>query len=243
MNAFLGLGLCLLSIAVIGIFLGLWTYRDASNRGLNAGLWTAIVILGSNGIGLLIYFLIARKQNNVKCSNCDSNISSSSKYCMNCGASVVNAKEIEKKPTKGFIIGFIVSFIIAIMCFVWTIFSVISNEDLGFEDFEIKSGMSLFLLETNTKSKWNISYYKSTSKFSRNINKEDNSPSTLFIEAKSEEGDLGLKLEQGSKEDIIDIKDTKGIREIDLGDFNNGKIKLTLINEGCKGVEFKAYWE
>lgn len=238
MNTFLVLGLCLLSIVVMGMFLGLWTYRDASNRGLNAALWTAIVILGPNGIGLLIYFLVARKQNNVKCSNCDSNISNSSKYCINCGTLVSNAKEIEKRPTKHFLIGFIVSFIIAAMCFGWTIFSVINNED-----FEIKSGMSLFLLETNTKSKWNISYYKSTSKFSRNINKEDNTPSTLFVEAKSDEGDLGLKLEQGSKEEILDIKDTNGIKEIDLSDFNNGKIKLTLINQDCKGVEFKAYWD
>lgn len=243
MNTFLGLGLCLLSIVVMGIFLGLWTYRDASNRCLNAALWTAIVILGPNGIGLLIYFLVARKQNNVKCSHCDSNILSSSKYCINCGTLVSNAKVIEKRPTKHFLIGFIVSFIIAAMCFVWTIFSAISNEDLGSGDFEIKSGMSLFLLETNTKNKWNISYYKSTSKFSRNINKEDNTPSTLFIEAKSKKGNLGLKLEQGSKEDIIDIKDTKGIKEINLSDFNNGKIKLTLINQDCKGVEFKSYWE
>lgn len=239
MNTFLGLGLCLLSIAVMGMFLGLWTYRDASNKGLNAGLWTAIVILGPNGIGLLIYFLVARKQNLVKCSNCNSNISSSSKYCTNCGTLVSNVKEIEKRPTKHFLIGFIVSFIIAAMCFVWTIFTVISNEE---SDFEIKSGMSLFLLETNTKSKWNISYYKSTSNFSRNINKEDNSPSTLFIEAKSDKGNLGLKISQGSKEDIIYIKDTNGVKEIDLSNFDSGKIKLTLINEGCNGVEFKAYW-
>lgn len=133
------------------------------------------------------------------------------------------------------IIGCIISFVIGTLCFGGLI---ITSEAL-----EFKSGTSLFLTEFNTKNKWSISYYKSTSEFSKIIKKENNTPSTLYVDAESEVGNLGLKLIQGNKEEIIDIKDTKGVMEIDLSKFENGEINLLLINKKYENVSFEAHWE
>lgn len=46
--------------ALIAI-LAVWTYKDAKSRGLNAAFWTAIVTLGQNLTGFIIYHLVARK--------------------------------------------------------------------------------------------------------------------------------------------------------------------------------------
>ena len=50
----------LVAIAAIAlmILLGVWTYRDAQNKGMNGILWTAVVILVPSCIGLIIYVIV-----------------------------------------------------------------------------------------------------------------------------------------------------------------------------------------
>ncbi|MEG1410865.1 MAG: hypothetical protein RSD36_13590 [Terrisporobacter sp.] len=234
MNDFTWILICFILIIIAWIFLWVWTYKDATNKGLNAKLWTLIVILGPSGIGLLIYFLVGRKQSFIKCSSCLKSIPIDSKYCNKCGNSVTKIKMIEKRPTKYLIIGFIISFVLSISCFIG--FAINS------ENLEFNSGQSLFLIEINTKSKWNISYYTSTSKFSRSMDKKENTPSTMNIEASCDEGQLYIKLTQNDIEEVIDISDTNGLKKIDLSQFKNGEIKLELIDRNCKGVGLEAYW-
>ena len=226
---------CFLLIGIAWIFLWRWTYKDATNRGLNAKLWTLIVAFAPSGIGLLIYFLVARKQSFIKCVNCSNSIPDDSRYCNKCGNTVTEIKIIEKRPTKHLIIGFIISFLLAIALFVGF---VINNED-----FEFKSGYSIFLVEVNTNSKWNISYYKSSAKFSRTIDKKDNQPSVINIDASCDEGQLYLKLTQNDVEELVDITNTNGTLKINLSKFKNGEIKLKLIDKDCKGVGLEANWE
>lgn len=235
MNDFIWILTSFILVGIAWIFLGIWTYKDATNKGLNAKLWTLIVAFGPSGIGLLIYFLVGRKQSFIKCVNCSNSIPSDSKYCNKCGNVVTEIKKIEKKPTKNLMIGFIISFVLAIGCFIGF---VINNEDI-----EFKSGYSIFLVEVNTKTKWNISYYKSSAKFSRTIDKKENNPSAINIDATCDEGELYLKLTQNNEEEVIDISNTNGLMKVDLSKFNNGEIKLELIDKNCKGVGVEAYWE
>lgn len=235
MNDFMWILTCFILVGIAWIFLGTWTYKDAKNKGLNAKLWTLIVMFGPSGIGLLIYFLVGRKESFIKCVNCSNSIPSNSKYCNKCGNAVTEIKTVEKRPTKHLIIGFIVSFILSISCFI--VFAI--NND----DIEFKSGYSIFLVEVNTKNKWDISYYKSNSKFSRTIDKEENNPSVINIDASYEEGKLYLKLSQNDIEELVDISNTKGNIKIDLSKFKNNEIKLELIDENCKGVGLESYWD
>ena len=39
----------------------IWVYRDAKSRGLSAGLWALVALLGQAPVGLLVYLLIGRK--------------------------------------------------------------------------------------------------------------------------------------------------------------------------------------
>lgn len=239
MNDLIWILVCFGLIIISWIFLGMWTYRDASNRGLNVKLWTIIVLLGPNGIGLLLYFLVGRKQSFTKCSCCSNSIPCGSKFCNACGTVVseIKIEELEtseKRSTKHLFIGFAASFLLAITCFIGGFFL---NENI-----EIMGGSSLFLVEVNTKKKWNISYYKSTAKFSKTIEKQEN-PMTVYVDASCDEGQLYLKVTQEEKEELVDISNTAGFISIDLTSYENGDIKLEVLDEKCKGVGFEAYWE
>ncbi|GAA0715778.1 hypothetical protein GCM10008904_32980 [Paraclostridium ghonii] len=220
------------------IFLGLWTYRDAKNRGLNAKLWTLIVLLVPNLIGLLIYFLVGRKSTMIKCLNCCNDTPKSSKYCMNCGDLISINKVDNTKSTSKFMVGFVVCFIVSIMAWMGIFITLIKSEGL-----EVKEGVSIFLLETNSKNDWEISYYKSSDKFTKNIDLKESSPSNLNVNASCEQGNLYLTLEQGDKKEVFDISNTEGAKNIDLRKFNDGKLDLKLIDENCRKVKFKANWE
>ena len=81
-----GVAFLLLIGAMAG--LGIWTYRDAKSRGLDAGMWTTIVVLAPNLIGLLLYFFIGRKQQKIVCPSCKSGTEQGKPHCSNCGASI-----------------------------------------------------------------------------------------------------------------------------------------------------------
>lgn len=239
MNIFIFLGLFLVCMILTIIFLGLWVYRDAKNRGLNAAMWTAIVILVPNLIGLIIYFLIGRKQVIIKCNKCSADIPESSKYCCNCGSEVTKLENINERSTKGFLIGFIAFFIAMFIGIIGFGISIFMNE--GFD--EMSSGVSIGLIESNIGDKWKVSYISSTEEFHRNIKIKDNNPKTLYIESECGEGKLYLTIAQNSTEEKIDITEGSNTREIDLSNFKEGTVKLKLVGEGAKHVKFRAYWK
>lgn len=223
-------------------FLGIWTYRDAKNRGLDAGMWTAIVVLVPNLIGLIIYFLVGRNEEMVECNSCNRKVQKSSKYCMNCGnemkmSTEYNMEKVER-PTKGLMIGFIVFFIAMILTFAVFAFMVFKDGDL-----ESNSGISIGLMETNIGDKWNVSYISSNKVFYHTITIKDNNPKTLYIETECGEGELSLRLEQDKIEKTMDLSESTGVYEFDLSLFNDGKVKLYLSGNDAKNVKFKAYWE
>lgn len=75
----------LLSFAAVA-FLGVWTYRDAKARGLNAALWVLVVLLVPSLIGLIIYLVVGRNQSVALCANCGGGLSANDQFCPKCGA-------------------------------------------------------------------------------------------------------------------------------------------------------------
>lgn len=218
-------------------FLGMWTYRDAKNRGLNPAGWTAIVILMPNLIGLLFYFLVGRKQGIGNCKKCDAKIPMNSKFCLNCGE---ETSLVEKtiKPTRKFMTGFIVSIVIMFIAFVSFIITVIFQQEII-----SKPEISIASMESNIGSKWKVSYYLSTEEYTRSIKIGENGPSKMYLESNSDEGSVYLKLVQGEIEEVIDVTNVPEGTEVDLSKFKEGKIKLNLSNESAKGVKFRAEWK
>lgn len=104
----------LVSIAAIAltILLGVWTYRDAQNKGMNGILWTAVVILVPSCIGLIIYLIVRMDNNKVTCSNCNIAVNGKEKFCSNCGMELIPVVEVSqneatfKKSQRNILIGF-----------------------------------------------------------------------------------------------------------------------------------------
>jgi hypothetical protein len=55
-----GLGLCLtviLGLIVFSVIIAIWVYRDATDRGMNGGLWVVVLLVGGL-MGLIVYLLV-----------------------------------------------------------------------------------------------------------------------------------------------------------------------------------------
>lgn len=61
-----------------------YVYADAKRRGMNALLWTLLVILIPKAIGFIAYFLL-RKPLLIPCPNCGTEVGSDFPYCPKCG--------------------------------------------------------------------------------------------------------------------------------------------------------------
>lgn len=79
-------------ILLMAIFLAAWlfmlgyVYRDAKRRGMNAGLWTLLVLILSPAyllIGLIIYLLV-REPLPFTCPQCAASVSARFNFCPNC---------------------------------------------------------------------------------------------------------------------------------------------------------------
>lgn len=66
--------------------IGVFVYRDAASRGLNAWMWVTIVVFVPNLLGLIIY-LIMRGNHTKACLNCGKPVSPEFNNCPFCGSS------------------------------------------------------------------------------------------------------------------------------------------------------------
>ncbi len=74
-----------LVVSVMLFMLG-YVYRDAKRRGMNAALWTLLVLILSGGyflIGLIIYLLV-REPLPYTCPQCGSTVNARYNFCPNC---------------------------------------------------------------------------------------------------------------------------------------------------------------
>ena len=84
-NLFITIPLLAIILAV-PILIGVYVYRDAKKRNMNAALWTLIAILAPSLIGLIIYLLVRGNYSNLKCPRCDTTITEQYAVCPKCGA-------------------------------------------------------------------------------------------------------------------------------------------------------------
>jgi len=73
------------SFALLAMMLG-YVYRDAKRRGMNAGLWTLLVLILSPAyflIGLIIYLLV-REPLPYNCPQCSTTVTARFNFCPNC---------------------------------------------------------------------------------------------------------------------------------------------------------------
>jgi uncharacterized membrane protein YhaH (DUF805 family) len=82
-----------LALLALWIFVCVWVYRDAQERGMNGLLWALLVLIG-HVIGLIIYLIVrseraARPQAQAacceKCPSCGTEVRAGYTFCPHCG--------------------------------------------------------------------------------------------------------------------------------------------------------------
>ncbi len=71
-------------IFAIPILIGVYVYRDANKRGMNAVLWTLIALFTPSLLGLIIYLLVRSNYSDLTCPNCNAPVEESYVVCPNC---------------------------------------------------------------------------------------------------------------------------------------------------------------
>ena len=74
----------------IPVTVGIYVYRDANRRKMNAALWTLISVLAPGFIGLIIYLIIRSNYSAQQCPQCGANVSENFSVCPSCGYSLKN---------------------------------------------------------------------------------------------------------------------------------------------------------
>jgi|GEM_PF-300341 len=75
-----------LLVAVIPVAIGLYVFKDAKKRGMNAALWTLLSVLAPGFIGLIIYLIVRGEHPDMQCPACAKPVSADFAVCPYCGA-------------------------------------------------------------------------------------------------------------------------------------------------------------
>lgn len=78
--------LLVLLVAAIPVIMGIYIYKDAKKRGMNAALWTLIGVLAPGFIGLIIYLIVRGEHSDLQCNSCGKPVSTAFSVCPYCGA-------------------------------------------------------------------------------------------------------------------------------------------------------------
>lgn len=232
--------LSVLAVILTGtILLGLWTYKDAKARGLNGGLWVAVVLLTPNFIGLLLYFLIGRR-NNAICSSCNKMIQTGSMYCPHCGQQQNQEPKIigqRKSSNKGLLIGFIICIVTLTLLFAGAIFYSIYSEGFAFNN-----SIAIGMINNSFGDKWNVSFRSFSGTLNSSVSIKDGNPKALEIETSLEEGNLILHIYQGNTNLSIPIKIGDDNFQQDLSQFKEGRVNLKLEGSKAKRGKIRIRW-
>ena len=66
--------------------IGIYVYRDAKRRGMNAVLWTLIALLAPSLVGFIIYLIVRGSYSDMECPNCQTPVKEEYVRCPKCGA-------------------------------------------------------------------------------------------------------------------------------------------------------------
>lgn len=73
-------------IVGLPVMIGVYVYRDAKRRNMNAVLWTLIAIVAPSLIGFIIYLCVRGSYDDLRCARCNAAVSQQYIVCPSCGA-------------------------------------------------------------------------------------------------------------------------------------------------------------
>lgn len=72
-------------IIVVPFIVGVYVYRDARQRGMNAVLWALVAAVAPTLIGLIVYLLVRGNYSDLRCPKCDTPVKEQFVICPKCG--------------------------------------------------------------------------------------------------------------------------------------------------------------
>lgn len=245
------------------VFMAIWVYKDAKKRGLNPWLWVLIVILLNQAfIGFIIYMIVARNEEKIRCENCGTKVSVSSKFCNNCGAAIKRVYDnISEKSSKkkNIIFATIVCIVAAvILSVVLTLIVIIpqkmfnNNTSVEFSGAVFQNidagplsgdtGYDILFVGNGTDTTWQFKSYKSYGQKERTYYIKDPKTDKLYLNYTQDSGEGKMYIEQGEIMEEINLTNAEnydfGPMSIDLSKFKAGDISVYLVLD-AKKVKFK----
>jgi hypothetical protein len=194
------------------VALGLWTYADAKIRTDKPGIWTLIVLLVPNLMGLIIYLLVGRNK-------------------------MEEMEQAEKKARrlKKVLIALAICFALATGLVIGA-FVFIDSQKLP-----TMSGVSIGTVETYWDRQWSISFKTSGEEFSKTVNMSDDDLAAFSVTGNCESGKLYLRISQGETMKDIDVSDSFS-GAVDLSGFRAGLVELTIHNDEARNGSISISW-
>ncbi len=78
--------LVMAALLVVPIMIGVYVYKDATRRGMNALMWTLVAVFAPSLIGLIIYLVVRENYSDLACPRCNTKITEQYVVCPGCGA-------------------------------------------------------------------------------------------------------------------------------------------------------------
>lgn len=232
------MGLALAAVALIA----LWVYRDAKSRGLEAGVWTLVVILVPSLMGLLLYLLVGRRESRRACPACGAMVPAGSTFCGRCGVELpqgegsCRAKPVGKGPLVAAIAGIALVMILGVGVVV-----ALATAD----GFDWTPTVSTLYVENSWGDQWSVKWHYTNRGAHSSLTIGADGPEALSFKGSCGEGPLTLRVYQGEVERSFDLSGGREVRgDLDLSVFRPGKVYLELDNGGGEGkrVDFRAEW-
>lgn len=229
-------GILLLLVAGAVAGLGIWTYRDAKARGLEAGLWTAIVVLVPNMIGLLLYFMLGRKHPKAACPACGGRTETGKAYCGDCGAALFQNSGFPPTPRSASRKPLIWSLVCIVLLFFLVAGAVVAMVASSPETFTARN-ISIGQTQTMRPGVWKLGFWYFDGEKARAIKLKESGAQVMHVEASIQSGtvEMGISM-NGEMEKRISLNELDSPYVWDLSDYPaNARLSLRLYADKAKG--------
>lgn len=242
--------LIMLLALTIAVCLGVWTYRDAKARGLEAGVWTAVVVLVPSFIGLLLYLFVGRRGSRdaprmVACPSCGAKTEAGRPYCSSCGgrlegaASTVAPDEpvrVSRAPLVAAIVCVVLSFVLVVGMILLGTVSYMGPVDTG--------SLAVGQVQTSSSTSWSLTSAYLSGSESRSVSVPEDGDAELRVDASVGEGTLELVIVAGGEErERFELGTAETPETVDLAPYAGyGRITLCLEADGARDVSVDLSW-
>lgn len=243
--------------------IALWVYRDAKERGDRGWMWVSIILLSSPILGGLLY-LIARREERYPCRFCGWMINKTANYCEHCGKQFpvcdpgsgyledlpLNERKNDSKRrnrNRRFLMAMILSAVMMAASLVGLIVVAVNSGDADI-GIDWNTGWVMMKTESTWDNVWTFRYNKASEGYHVDSRLKVENPQTqqLAVDLSFGEGqEMLMKISQQREdgqtiEQEVYLDSSSQTRYFDLDQFKDGKIKISIYNNGVSDVSGKV---